>query len=289
MVRSGVRVGGLDGYVFGPNAEELGGSWQIDSTNSRLNYVTAFGVYQAKADPAFNGKVDLSLPRQDVVYLMDRTYQCVGIGCGYSRILQDSVWGNWAVGSPVETTTVVKNAIRPDSTIQTTTGSKPKITSAIFGEYAYTAWGIWTTENTQRAGLKGYQTTKYWIAGEATHPNNLPRTGTAQYNGEMMGTAGGRKHRSSAETRLNGSIQFDANFSTQTISGTYQVPGWASGNISNMGISKSDGKAQFKGIMQHTTTTGTGTLSGTFFGPQGEEVGGAWNSGSAGGMFRAKR
>jgi len=230
----------------------------------------------------------ISRPTNDTVFLLDRNYHCVGTGCNYSNILQDSVYGQWYIGNPVISEPIEGDFFAEGSTFKTLTGSTPTVTAASFGDYSYTAWGIWTTNDHQtHYGVKSRLFTEYWLAGGATHPDSLPRVGSASYSGEIIGTLAATRFQYGAEIRITGDIEFEADFASQSISGAYQFPTWKSGQIPEVSIDPTNGNARFSGSMQHTTG-GTGSIQGVFIGPYGEEIGGIWQDGLTGGIFRAK-
>jgi hypothetical protein len=175
----------------------------------------------------------------------------------------------------------------------------------------YTLLGAWSY--TPASGTQAY--IGQVVTGYATDPSNVPTTGTAAYTGSS-GAAGSGVRGAYAVPSGTGTIQggtlagnltFNANFANNSATGSFAnmtaTPsgGTASTPWNDVTFSASFGRTpSLVGVIGHTSTAGapanagtagfssaaTGTLNAMFYGPNAEEVGGAWTlseSTSAGG------
>lgn len=171
--------------------------------------------------------------------------------------------------------------------------------------YKHLAWGHWgdVPEGFESAATGEIAAVSYWVGGvrtpDATVLGQLGTT-TATYAGEM---AGGFFNATDDHTVLRGTFSVNANLTAKTFTGSYDLSDrlTAANFISSGGLSGSwDTGGNITGTMSGTaidTSTVTGSVDGAFFGPKGEEVGGAWyatlsggsNPGSAAGVYAGTR
>lgn len=183
-----------------------------------------------------------------------------------------------------------------------------------FGDYKYTAWGEWSgsidlTPVLGGNGQYGRVSRGHWVLGQPTIDtpafqtflNSGPNNGRATYNGTLMGnflpSGGGAQY-----NIMGGQVQIVADFKNGSLSGGMDVTKngvyWSSAYFSNISIYRVtlnnnlgtafafNGNQRVNGDSSH--------LSGAFYGPLAEEVGGGWNilrsnGEGAVGVFRAKR
>lgn len=179
-----------------------------------------------------------------------------------------------------------------------------------FGDYKYTAWGEWSgsidlTPVLGGNGQYGRVSRGHWVLGQPTIDTPAFQTfqnrGTATYNGTLMGnflpSGGGAQY-----NVMGGQVQIVADFKNGSLSGGMDVTKngayWSSAYFSNISIYRVtlnnnlgtafafNGNQRVSGDSSH--------LSGAFYGPLAEEVGGGWNilrsnGEGAVGVFRAKR
>jgi len=160
------------------------------------------------------------------------------------------------------------------------------------GNYDYTSWGKWqenTAYNPTTGVLTNTKTGAHWIAGKLTPGNEIPTSATATYNGRIVGMV----EDSSGTKDIRGAAALQANFGTRTLTGQFKDMtangvAWKTLNVNaswNAGVNSISGTLSGGGA--------TGTVNGNFFGPQGAEMGGTWQTTAgaekAAGIYRAKK
>lgn len=173
----------------------------------------------------------------------------------------------------------------------------------ITGDTRVTLWGV-----PEGGGLQGSPQFRYldingWAAGTyaengqwtsfdrgfvvyGNQTQTMPTTGTATYDGRMRSDVWNPNRPAGNISRFRGDLTLTANFAGATIAGEVNniidqrnnneaVPSLA---ISNGSISNSSFGADFSGLGGFT-----GTVSGAFFGPAAEEVGGVMEGSHTGG------
>ena len=188
---------------------------------------------------------------------------------------------------------------------------KPNIEVTISGTpssdgYQYTDWGSWDgTGKTIPAFSNKDAERGYYVIGRSTAVDDVPRSGTATYNGEALGIA------FNGET-IRGSVELFANFNNKEISGSFDLERndgtpWVELSTGAMAYRLDDGR-NFEITFSNNglgtvktpggvTIVGAGNnVRGAFFGKSGEEVAGDWAVynvpdavGGADGVFRAKK
>ncbi len=158
----------------------------------------------------------------------------------------------------------------------------------------YQSFGIWTTGAGTGSGTHGAMS-----AGAETAGSAIPTAGTATYTGY----AGGRYVNAIGQYWFTGAnMSADANFTTRSIAfsttGTTVTPDLvaqtANNNLNMTGTLSYS--AATNNITGNITTTGglTGTVTGRFYGPSAQEIGGVFSASSGslekyGGAFGGKR
>jgi hypothetical protein len=145
---------------------------------------------------------------------------------------------------------------------------------------SYTFLGEWThTEN-------GVGQTYVAVAGVPTVAGDMPKSGTANYQTSIDGSA---QRCSNCTTKYglapNSTATFSANFGAGTVATTLNLVGtagnqvpFAFGSYSGTGTNSSSGP-RFSGRLTSDPSnpnSATGAFSGAFFGPQAKEMGYAW-------------
>ncbi len=239
------KNGFLNGFFYGSNAEELGGTWVTDSDDDSGS---GEGIYRAKSNISISNSTSALLLEPSPVNHDFNTQQTPS-----ALVVDDAVFND-------------------------------------LGDYNYTTWGDWETKTLDTINPQNTVTHGYWIDGNETPLQNLPKTGTATYAGGVIGDftpAGGVTNIGA----IQGAVNLQVNFSNQTIAADMQlnkngVP-W---DATSMPPTNLNGTA-WNGTMQGQNSTGT--LQGNFYGPNAEEAAGVWNlnnpKGQAIGAFRAKK
>ncbi len=179
------------------------------------------------------------------------------------------------------------------------------------GHYDYSAWGSWKqtgglyTNINSGSGVEQKAMHNNWISGERT--KDLPTLGSATYSGSVAGhwyangsgtTAGG-----SYGGAVDGSISLTVDFANTSMVGNMQINkvgggSMTSATLDNIHIDRRSASfaARLTGgnVDSRLTSGSQNMISGQFFGPHAEEVGGGWNVKTtngdlADGIFAAKR
>ena len=175
------------------------------------------------------------------------------------------------------------------------TGSSPD-----FGSYSYTAWGDWNGDGRKKTN-DGRTTVDHghWLLGAMTPTQDMPKSGSATYNGDLRGdwiSSGiGSTSGTIEKNVISGSVNMNANFNSGKLSGNMDLKrkgnSWAQTQFNNISINGNS----YNGNMS-VTGGGNGGLYGNFFGPKAEETGGGFfvdkqsgDHGGASGVFRAKK
>jgi len=192
---------------------------------------------------------------------------------------EPGVGGDFPRGTPSSTDD------RPDALLLNIGGGA----STVLGGYDYVSWGKWSESDPFLAGGNNY-----WISGSALVPNrDLPSSGTATYNGIVLGT--GTTDNGASTVALNGTSTLKVDFGTRAITGTLNIKNasnnttWANASIN---ANMRNTQKVFYGTV--SSTGQSGLIEGAFYGTGAKEVGGNWtlsNGGStkAEGIFAGKK
>jgi len=266
--------GTLQGILYGENAQGTGGSWSIDNVPD--NIVSANGVFLAQTGEHVE---ILEIPEPT----FSREPIIVGRAVEYRSRTARQIFQNnfFAASSPID--------INEDNTL-----ISPN--AGLDAEYDYASYGSWSRPD--RSSSFNPIRANY-VIGPSTVPEDMPRTGSAVFVGEMdgYGVSTTLSPLSGPNTRgfqLEGDIHLNANFENSTIGGSYELRR-ANGDLFNSGdITQTNIQAQQNSVgFSSTFSSGSstyGSIDGTFFGPRAEEVGGSWDVGNgARGVYRARQ
>ncbi len=172
--------------------------------------------------------------------------------------------------------------------------------------FIYTRWGSWDGAGKTIPGFTNKDAERgYYVIGRSTHIDDIPRRGSAEYNGEVKGVAFNGES-------IGGTVILNADFENKIFNGTFHLQrangtSWVKLQTNDMPYSLDDGRnfeITFSNNGAGTVETPAGTtvvgagnnVRGSFFGKAGEEVAGDWAVynvpdavGGADGVFRAKK
>lgn len=178
------------------------------------------------------------------------------------------------------------------------------------GTYSHTAWGKWngsfevrTEQNKPVTMEKGY-----WVIGNMTKPETIAnRTGSATYSGNMIGDFVAKGTSEILRGVIFGDINLNMNFSNRTVTGQLDLDinkagtreNWIRTSLRNGTINPNFLAKDFKIplFFADTSNRGGGGVTGIYYGPNGEEVGGSFHvkrdkgdslDGQTAGVYRAK-
>lgn len=154
----------------------------------------------------------------------------------------------------------------------------------------YQSFGAW---NDHAGGFHGYLMA--WSQGQTTPGHAVPKTGSATFTGKLIGFYVAP---TGAGATAGADVTVNANFSSRSLgfasSGT-TVQGSAAPQLDLRGtLTYAPGQASFSGAVVNAGGSMTGSSKGQFYGPNAEELGGAFRLQGAGnelftGGFGAKR
>lgn len=173
-----------------------------------------------------------------------------------------------------------------------------------YGSYNYVAWGRWNGGASTVYHESGHDpfddVDGHWVHGETLGADEIPTSGTATYNGELIGGYVNHGTGTVEPNSITGTMNLTAIFSNggTGIAGGMNlnrngVP-WAVTHF-NSANARAAGDDYFRADMT-VVDGGVGDIIGSFYGPNGEEIGGAFmvdkqsgDWGGAAGVFRAKK
>jgi len=163
--------------------------------------------------------------------------------------------------------------------------------------FQYLTWGDWY-EDSDFSGTVN-SVVGFLVVGQPTLPANIPVSGTATYTGLTMGIIAdsATSHVGDFHANFSATADFSARTLTVSTSGMTVMMNHTPvprPDLDYFGtLSYSPGSNQFSGTVNTTSSGGTGTATGQFFGPAAEEIGGVVkiNGGTFGaiGTFSGKR
>ncbi|MCY3823652.1 MAG: transferrin-binding protein-like solute binding protein [Nitrospinae bacterium] len=311
--------GKMLGEFFGPAGEEVGGvlngSRAATSTTSEQHL---FGFFGAIGRPLRDVRDSTGVFEPDLSASVEQEFSGADMGVrtpdqgeAYVKSIANDGAGGRSVTYVINGVETVINFSAAD--VYPNTGSWGKVV----GDKDYAAWrytyfdplGLnyvdvtgWGRDINDSAGgaIKRYR--GYNVHGVATE--NLPTTGSATYEGRMYADAWDvtDAQDSSGRTRFIGNVMLEANFGNSGVAGQIdglriRNPGernfvdMASGNsigISNGAIAGNGFTADWTGMDTNANSAYgdsvrgfSGTMSGGFYGPAAEEVGGLMNGSRA--------
>ena len=199
------------------------------------------------------------------------------------------------------------NAIMPQSVT-----AKPN-----YGDYDYVAWGTWDKGSSTNHEYYVYNwiynnvMKGHWVYGQALKPEDMPKSGSASYAGQVMGGYVNSRNGIVEAKSITGDINMTVNFQDKSLSGAMNLDrngsDWATATFNTTGYFAYPDKRRedpfydvpvysFEASL-NVSGGGWGTMEGWFFGKDTAEVGGSfsvWKSyncdrGCAGGVYRAKK
>lgn len=171
--------------------------------------------------------------------------------------------------------------------------------TAVDGELSWTAYGAWNVSNPTGT----VQTASYYVTGSETPDGNLPTSGTATFDGFVIGNVtlpdGGNIKTASLQGDANMTVDFAAGTITggapnitaiplgTIVPGSPPTPGpqqaWNgltfSGTMTSgiNGFSGTTGVSSAPGNSYSLANTADGYFAGLFYGPNANELGAVWN------------
>lgn len=192
------------------------------------------------------------------------------------------------------TNTLYSNALSPNV--------KVSVNSSSQGGYSYTDWGEWSGAGITIPAFGNASAERgLWVVGQLSNESDMPKTGTATYNGNIKGIAMNGEN-------IGGTVNLNANFTNRDISGAFNLSrqsgaDWVSLRTGSMSFSRTSTGTGFNANnltvrnSSGNSIAGAGAeVGGSFFGTNAQEVAGEWavwntpdSVGGADGIFRAKK
>jgi hypothetical protein len=141
----------------------------------------------------------------------------------------------------------------------------------------YLSWGFWSSNISYGGGYRNGQTDNVnlgsYVVGQLTDRLQMPQTGTATYNGFMIGNVqnGNRAYVGTGTFSMPWNYAYRAGTFSANFDGT-QYGGLVAAQAGSGGVN-------FAGAFGSANLR-FGALVGSFFGPQAQNVGGAFNIGN---------
>lgn len=296
---------GVQGRVFGPNGEELAGLWQYNNGGARLAWGSFATRTESASHPsgAFSSLLTVAGSVSQSFALQTGNTFSASIGAGGQANSISAMSG--ATGS---LTPAANGSI---SLAFTHTGNSGTVTYSVgdlmllsaassLGEIVSGQVGNAVLTLGDRGALS-YARFGYWMdrtaaaapvfstfhVGRDALPSQLPTSGTATYVGTGVGLV---KH-DVGLYQIHGDTRFQADFSANTISGSFTVRGgstlpggiattsqaFTSLRFDSVGVTGAAFNSGPAVALDGSTSRGTGTYGGRFYGPTGEEIAGHWN------------
>ena len=290
-ITSGVGKGGeIGGFIYGQGATEVGGGWRLEKQNEGGgdSGAGASGVFRAKQSQTTSPNPNPALE-----------------------------WAGWGsvVGSGPDSYQYASTGTNAPHNVLPKGGSSTQINldgvnqsvtaTPNYGDYDYVAWGTWdggsstTFERGDGATFNNVQ--GHWAYGQALGPDDIPKSGSASYAGQVMG---GYVHHGNGIVEANsitGDINMAVNFrdGNNSLSGTMNLDrngsDWATASFNTQNARANPTDPDFKAPL-NVVGGGSGQLNGSFFGKDAAEVGGSFyvdkqhgDGGGAAGVYRAKK
>ncbi|MBK8524095.1 MAG: transferrin-binding protein-like solute binding protein [Betaproteobacteria bacterium] len=140
------------------------------------------------------------------------------------------------------------------------------------GSYSHLSWGVWGSE--AMPGKPIYQNS-HWIAGSLTPAAAIPVTGTASYNGQVVG----QLNEAGALTTVTGTSSLTVLFDNRGLSGSFDNMKRANGTAwtsATVNATWGAGTNQISGTVNAANGM-SGAVNASFFGPAANHVGGSWS------------
>ncbi|MCA0208010.1 MAG: transferrin-binding protein-like solute binding protein [Proteobacteria bacterium] len=288
--------GALTGRFFGPAAQELGGSFSISDGGTGLGAGTILGVRDSTAVLPSSVVPLLSLPGP--TDLASR-YTIFGSSANAGHIVGvnfDPATNSYVLamaGSPVAgtpSTPLPLNASNRDAgasdasfTAYTGTfqGAPFTAKTSLPGASNPTIALTYTGYATMAYGLPQFRTNYFAVYGVGTPALNMPRTGSATFDGILAGHGSVEVRNAGANGtldfyNLSGTSRMVADFATASFASTFGINGINTVDQSN----RSFGNFSVNGTITGATFSGGingNSFAGQFFGPNANEFGGIFD------------
>lgn len=309
----GPLTGTLDGRFYGPDASELGAVISADNGNGTTVTGGLIGLRSENPRTDNQSLLDIAVPE---LFLSDGVYmysplaefefpvggQSYRYGVGFLRrpdgTMEIRLNGSRLFGGIFTPDTVVASedpnfAVYEKSQIYYGSVGVPddvsRLTLYKSGpankelQLTYTSFGHWqgAPEGTDLAdGDRVYFAFGFKTPDSAV----LARTGSAQYAGVVYGT--GYNSTSRDRYEVSGSSRFDVNFSSQTYTGGMTVSGKTAGSSTPVNFGRYEFGGALNGVNQidagmwrvdRPYGQTSGSIEGSFYGPNAEEIGGVFS------------
>jgi hypothetical protein len=148
----------------------------------------------------------------------------------------------------------------------------------------YLSWGFWSSNINYSGGYRNGQTDNVnlgsYVVGQLTTSVQMPHTGSATYNGFMIGNVqnGNNAYVGTGNYQMGWNYAARAGTFGATFDGTNYAGGVVATNRSG---------TNFGGLFANGNLSRIGALTGSFFGPQAQNQGGAFTIGTNGSSYKA--
>jgi hypothetical protein len=276
------------GSFYGSNDEAMGGAWGMYSSSTNTG---AVGIFQGERGDPMNQYGYFTGMLRVEYGVGSRSWQTTFISedmqtAGFQSATADDV------SSPsdyvkIENGAVTRWSMKGYDSADVVWEESPgkTITTNQQGNTSYMEWGNWTQPDVMTAynyeGNENYyfDTQGYYVWGDKTV--DMPQTGSYVYSGDAYGTI----LDGSTAADMTGSFDTNVDFGTNQLSqfnlsvtdgSSYSASiSGASGTITNSNFDVSGGTWTL-GPTGYTSTAGSKSAYGSFYGPNAEAMGGVW-------------
>lgn len=296
---SGALHGTLNGSFYGPNAEEIGATFEASGYGAVLTGALTGQQYPLGSTSAGIKNITLTNPlaTERLFGFGGGLFATTGTGfAGYQQVTSVYTEGTVTLtpagpteiglvkGYALSSIDLVAGGPANFTTYRTNAGGNPAVLSlykigSANQELAltYSSFVSWSDAPNSVAEFGKPFTSNYMVYGMLTPRELLAgRTGSASYNGVVYGKGGAT---SGAVYDVRGTSRFDVDFSASSYSGSLGLKGTTlEGTLTDFGDFGFSGSLAF-GQMLETPLTGATSPDGgsyirpSFFGPSGQEIG----------------
>ncbi|MET0308685.1 MAG: transferrin-binding protein-like solute binding protein [Sphingomonas sp.] len=255
--------GGLNGRFYGPGAEEVGAVWTATNPDGRAATGTIIGRQDASV-PLSSGRVPAPDDTQPLVVSYDAASQSYSLTAGGQALTLTG-----ADRDPAGSTSAfdlfrktLADGSTLDAQIYNAAGSPLALSYTSFAELVF-------------RGTDGTTRTSYQPFGQRTAASDMPRTGSASYNGAIYGQGSVQGAAFSAFYSLGGTSRLDVDFASNRASGSLAITGANAAGTRDFGSFAFQSYAMSGGQFSATASgaNASGTVNGAFYGPGAQEFG----------------
>ena len=256
--------GGLHGRFYGPLAEEVGAVWSVTNPDGSAGTGTITG----RVDDSINVTLGSSkTPVSDgdaFAISYDAAAQSYTLTAAGRTVSLDGadrdIAGSSAAFDLFRKTLADGSTL--DARIYNAAGSPLALSYTSFAELVF-------------RGPDGVAATGYQLLGQRTAAGQMPRTGSASYNGAIYGQGSVRGAASSACYALGGTSRLNVDFASNSASGSLAITGTNADGTRDFGSFGFQSTAMSGGQFSAGATgaNATGSVNGAFFGPNAQEFG----------------